>query len=420
MRSLVAVMVLLVGSAGMTQAAVPIADGVELDAQVRARHEYYNHFYAPGAPDGENTFNLTRSRARLGINAKVGDKTRIIVQLQDIRLWGEGSTTEILGRTDLKLGEARISNILSEGDRLQFGRFEMKYGDERLVGALDWVDQGRSFDGVRLSYGPGDAYVDLFGVNNRETLNEDENQYFVGLYGGSRRKTGAGPGIDAYFLYLSDQRPMRGELGVGTSDFATVGARLSGTADAFQYSAEAVFQTGRTHGDDLTAWGFAGKVTYGETGADGLTVRVGVEFDAASGNDNLGDGKQENLQTLFPTNHKHYGYMDLIGWSNMMDLRGIAILGFSPQTTLEFSWHYLRLMTSEGGWVGVTGAWIRAGVEEGPTTLGNEVDLLFRWKATQGLGVGIGWSTFFPGAFVEETGPSPTSHFGYLQLSASV
>lgn len=47
------------------------------------------------------------------------------------------------------------------------------------------------------------------------------------------------------------------------------------------------------------------------------TPRLGLEYNFSSGDHDPTDGKNETLDNLFPTNHKHYGYMDFLGWRNI-------------------------------------------------------------------------------------------------------
>lgn len=83
-------------------------------------------------------------------------KARIV--LQDSALWG-GEKGSLIGidtandntRQSVGIREAWVeSKELIGPITLQVGRQILKYGDERLVGALEWNNVGRSFNGFRL------------------------------------------------------------------------------------------------------------------------------------------------------------------------------------------------------------------------------------------------------------------------------
>ncbi|MGL1386193.1 alginate export family protein, partial [Vibrio parahaemolyticus] len=51
----------------------------------------------------------------------------------------------------------------TSGWNFRAGRQELIYGEERLVGASNWGNVGRSFDAARLSYMTKSARLDWFG-----------------------------------------------------------------------------------------------------------------------------------------------------------------------------------------------------------------------------------------------------------------
>ena len=46
---------------------------------------------------------------------------------------------------------------MGRGWSVKAGRFEMIYGDQRLVGGFEWHNQARSFDAAKLIY-KGDSF----------------------------------------------------------------------------------------------------------------------------------------------------------------------------------------------------------------------------------------------------------------------
>jgi hypothetical protein len=65
------------------------------------------------------------------------------------------------------------------------------YGDERLIGAFDWDNIGRSFDAVKLRYEQDAFWVDAFAgrvviPNDNEFDQPNWDDWFWGVYGSSR------------------------------------------------------------------------------------------------------------------------------------------------------------------------------------------------------------------------------------------
>jgi hypothetical protein len=196
--------------------------------------------------------------------------------------------------------------------------------------------------------------------------------------------------------------------------FVTVGARAFGDEQGFDYTGEAAYQDGEVGGDDLEAFAFAVRGGYTVDGCD-WTPRFGVEVDYASGDRRPGDGDSQQFQHLFPTNHMHYGYADLVGWSNMWDFRSNVSVNPRENVTVSVDWHHLLLADSDGGWINAGGAVVRPGAANVSRHLGEEVDLQVKWSPLKALHFLAGWAHLFPGGFLDDTGRDRAVDFVYLQ-----
>ncbi|NJN14562.1 MAG: alginate export family protein [Planctomycetes bacterium] len=246
----------------------------------------------------------------------------------------------------------------------------MHYGDQRVIGHLEWFDQGRSYDGIRAHYAPEKWWLDLFAVRVRETTPPvmDDDQWFAGLYAGC-------DWAEAYALLFADDMAMAGETTTDDTRFLTLGLRVHRKRGNWDYSAEFTFQTGEVKGDDLSAFGFAAVGGYTFADAD-WTPRVGIEVDFATGDEDPTDGDQGTLQTLFPTNHLHYGYADLLGWANLLDLSLHLSAKPSETVTITLDFHHFRRVEERGGWFNAGGA-----AYPGPARSGATSTLATRWTS---------------------------------------
>ena len=104
----------------------------------------------------------------------------------------------------------------------------------------------------------------------------------------------------------------------------------------------------------------------------------------ASGDRNPIDGESGRFDPLYGATFAFYGYSGYFSWQNMINpaLR----LSFQPMEKLRCEIIHR----------------------------GQELDLRASWQATKHLEIEAVFASFFPGEFVEATGPSPGSQFGYL------
>lgn len=137
------------------------SDRFTIGAHIRVRHEgRYNYDRQVVIRDDDN---FTLLRARLSAEGKIPDVARAFVQVQSSQLFGAallvpspfGPGNLITGATGNVEDEGLTlhqgyADIFYDDFTLRIGRQEMKFGDERLVGSLEWANRSRSFDGVSL------------------------------------------------------------------------------------------------------------------------------------------------------------------------------------------------------------------------------------------------------------------------------
>jgi hypothetical protein len=395
-------------------ALLPGGLSLRVSGEVRIREELLDRLYRPQDPDARDSFDFAHMRTRLRFDVEVDERVAVVIELQDVRTLGEeGSTTADVEGVDLKRGAILVKRLFERPLALEMGRFVLAYGDQRLIGHLEWFDQGRTYDGARLAYAPERGFLDLFAVRVRETLTPDDDLSLLGVYGGT--KGSATLDAEGYALVLLDDRPAAGEVGSGDTRFVTAGTRLFGARDGWDYTGEFALQAGDLRGDDLLAFAFALKGGRTFEGSP-WRPRVGFEAAFATGDGDPADGDSAQFQTLFPTNHVHYGYADLFSWSNLLDLK----LGVSAQprpalfVTLDV--HHFRLADERGAWVNAGGSTVRPGAAGASRHLGEEIDFTATWKPRKSLAVLFGWSLFLPGGFVSDTGDDPVAHFLYIEV----
>ncbi|MGA0560281.1 alginate export family protein [Larkinella sp. VNQ87] len=134
---------------------------VSLVGQLRTRTELRDG-YSNLTPYGSRPAAFTSQRTRLTVGYK-WSRINFNVAVQDVRVWGQdASTINAADGNRLMVHEAWAELVLinSADSTLKFkpiqnlslklGRQELVYDDVRLLGNLDWLQQGRRFDAALL------------------------------------------------------------------------------------------------------------------------------------------------------------------------------------------------------------------------------------------------------------------------------
>ncbi len=370
---------------------------VTFSGQVRPRFERRTPV------DGEwNGF--TSMRVRAALEARLEGSVRIFMQFQDVRFFGEEGNT--LGdysadNIDLHQGYLELTDVPSLGGALRIGRQELALGEQRLVGSVNWAQQGRSFDGIRYTTPQKDGLkVDFFAMKLREETagTHDWDQSFLGAYGAI--PVGDGGSLDLYGLMTTDSRDENGsEL--------TFGGLWRGTAGPLSLRAEGSLQTGERGGEDVSAY------MMGVRAGGNLHEKVTATlwYDYLSGDDDPSDDEVGVFNTLFATNHAFYGFYDLFlnipAHTGGLGLKDAAIkfaFTLSPTTSLRADLHNFR-SAQEG--------------DLSTQSLANELDLTLNHRISGGLTMVTGYSYVQAKDGIKELGRlSENAQWLFLMLNA--
>ncbi len=440
--------------------ALTFANGIlTLDIEERLRWEVKDNVkdFNRGVND-INDDGWVYSRLRVGLTIKPSPWVRIYAQTQDARegFPTRGNTPGINGSEagdyfDLRQAYAEIGNLKESPLTLTVGRMALDYGDRRLIGDSRFSNVGLTFDGVKLHLQTDKFWVDAFAVRpvqiRKNVINDSDNaDNFFGIYGGTDIL-----GFQTTELYLlyrdkaddqSNLSPTNTQNPDGTyrgpaQRIATLGTRWKskpGALRGFDYGAEFAYQFGSLWTGDrstkrLNQHAFASAITVGYTWEEALwKPRLGVEYDYASGDKNSKDGSSQSFQNLFPGNHQHYGFLDEFAWRNMHGVR----LSFSvkPHKDVELTLDYHAFWLAE-----TTDYWYTSNANSTVRTTtsgkngrdvrtigasnfaGHELDFSTDWKVNRHLSLLVGYSHFFAGSYLRDTGTHSDADFGYVEAT---
>ena len=373
-----------------------------INAQARERIEGQ---HGVGYVD-DNDQNFMLHRYRFGVGVTPTGWLRFYGEAQDARVSGDTTDSTTRDRIDLRQAYVDIGHENAWWD-VKAGRQVLAFGSERMVGGSDWTNVARVFDGAKLGIHHGADRVDIFAssVVVVDPLHQDhhlEGGNLHGIYGsfGSLVKNAK---IEPY-LMMRTGPTFAGELGaLGKYNSYTYGLRTAGAyRKVWLWETDILGQHGTIGSSDLRAWGaeVQGKRVF--TNVKWTPTILG-EFNFATGDKNIGDGKVNTLDQLYPTNHGIYGVADQMGRRNTKNTRAgfwlqptkwLTLKGEEEEFWLASKFDGLYLA---GGGIGV------AAVQTGAisTKVGREADVLADIKLSKYYTIGMQYGHLFTGQFLD-------------------
>ncbi len=368
----------------------------------------------------------SKLRTRLGLKWKSSNlKGFLQIQYPHDIGWDSGDLM-VDNNIDMHQAYFKIDPLICKGLGFKAGRFEMKYGDERLIGAVGWSNIGRTFDGMVISHKYGPFWWDLFLTKQVERSDPDsdtgkeKDDLFSGLWAGFKPMN-----IQAFVLHdrKAGQKPTGGwhatvsrfTPGVHHWKFYE-GLNLAvlfdfayqmGTLKDIDSVANEVVET------DVSAW--MAMLSLGYKLDVGPGFWFGAGFDMTSGDDPETADKNEGFDNLYYTGHKWRGYMDYFVESDFMDetnpgLQDIFVNAIVNSPIFEgchllIEFHLFSTMQD----------YMNYNNEEA-TALGNELNVVRLHKLKNGLAFEAGLGYFMPAEDWKGT-EADNSLWGYFQLN---
>ncbi len=349
---------------------------------------------------GVAAFDEDRDLARRGIDENRWDLQQLFF---DLRILGE----------DLPL-------------TLRAGRQELQYGAQRWVSPLDWANVRRRFDGVKL-FAKGQTWdVDLWwmkpvDIGQVQRKQRDRNNEDIDFYGAYVTYKGIpNHGIDLYFFHLDDTGKNRPNANgrVGDRSIHTLGSRFWGKKNGFDYEAEAAHQWGHWAGDTVNAWSATldGGYTFSQ---HAWNPRLGFGFDYATGDRDAFDRSVNTFDQLFPFSHSFLGYMDAVARQNIIATNvNLTAWPIAKKVKARAAFHSFWLASKDDALYNAPGAPTRRDVTgSSGRHVGNELDLTMVWKLAPHASMLFGYSHFWDGDVITNTGVSEDADLFYVQYA---
>ena len=368
----------------------------------------------------DDVYYLSRFRFNATATTKYAVAT---VQLQDARVARKtvGTTgTPFTAAFDLRQGFADVGKPTSKLAG-RFGRQELAYGDQRLLGHVNWLNSGRTFDAARVSLRSKPVQVDLFAASVVRILDDEFDKSGAGnrVFGAYATTATVLPKgtVEPYVIFRRDRNLRAESLLVGSLSQVTTGARLLGRLPAaFDYNIELALQSGSLATDDVSAW--AGHWQLRRSFAGRTVPHITGEYNYASGDRNPTDGTRGTFDQLYPTPHDKLGLADQVSWKNIHHLRaGFDVTPFRA-TPITVNYHTFWLAVARDALYTASGAPLARVITGALNThVGQEIDVQVTRPLTPYLAMAAGYSYLHAGAFLKEATPGQSYSGPFVMLT---
>ena len=429
-----AALLLTVTAPAQSQTSSTVTNSIPItfSGEVRARSEW-DH---PGGTLQSDEF--TYLRTRFGVRVDATPKIGLMIQVQDSRVLGGEANPLSTSTSTFELHQAFLELATpwrSAQGALRVGRQEISVTNERLIGASNWTNTGRSFDGVRLLLSPTGSTagaegwtLSLFGATVEEhgrhfgttgdengTIKEPDHSV-IGAFG-TRQITTARAGKfalegtafhDAGSSYRSYKSANRTTVDgrVRMLNWKGVRADVEG---ALQFGRQRfVGDTAHVMLQDVKASLFGARVGIADKADSRIGATIGA--DRLSGDVTPGDGQYGAFNTLFASNHQYYGLQDVIGEPaastkerGLVDAFAMGTAKISPNISIKTELHHFTLATGTN------------------TNLGWEADFTLPVKLGSAATFDFGYSAFHPDVGAQSVGlgvNGSMKHWVFVQLRA--
>jgi len=279
----------------------------ELSGEFRPRIEQRHGYRSLSSEDSKSAL-FVSERLRLNVLYSY-NYVKMYMSLQDVRTWGNEEQLKNVGSFGLHEGWAEIG--IKDKAFFKFGRQEIIYDDHRLMGNVDWVQNGRAHDGMIIKVRHKKSSLDLGGAFNQvgEPLTGTVyklNNYKALAYAWFNQKLDSNR-LSLSFYAISDGIPNKDSIPI-TFFRVTTGPYLGMKYKHFNGSIAAFMQTGRNLSNKNIMAYMA--TFYGEYVHPKFSAGLGYDYVSGNNASDASNDKSRTFNTLYATNHKFYGHMD--------------------------------------------------------------------------------------------------------------
>ncbi|WP_165390715.1 alginate export family protein [Pseudoduganella lutea] len=287
---------------------------------------------------------------------------------------------------------------------LRAGIQELQFGAGRAIDAREGPNVRRSFEAVRAYATGGPWRIDLFAAAprlNRQGSFDDARSSTQALRGIYATRTGALASWDVYALHYEDATA-RFDQGTAHERRWSLGTRLFGRSDAWDWNWELAMQGGRFGIARIHAWSLATDTGYTFKGVAGQP-RAALLLAVASGDKDPGDDRLGTLNPLYPRGN-YFGDEATLGPRNFFNIHPLLTWRLAPKLQLNASLDFFWRHSTRDGVYAPNGMLIRGAGDSRARYVATIASVGTTWTPAPGWSATTVLAYGRPGAFLRETG----------------
>lgn len=369
-----------------------LAQEFKADIQLRPRYEYRNG-YKELMKDGAYPNSLISQRSRLNLNF-AQEKLKVKFSLQNIRTWGDVPTSSVSDKNGIAVYESWASYNFAEKWSAKIGRQVLAYDNQRILGGIDWAQQGQSHDALVIRYKDEKQQLDFVAALNANDALYDspyainyKNMQMLWYHKDFNQIKWSLLALNNGFQY---QNLDKNKLSVANQQ--TLGTYLKWNSSSWNADFSAYFQTGETAlgQDKAKVSAYYASLNIGHQINEQFKIEIGTEY--LSGTDqNDTSGKIKSFHPLFGTNHIFNGFMDYFYVGNHKNSVGLHDL----YGKLNFAKNQWQFTLSPHVFSSAANMYQPVNSEKLDAFLGTEIDLMISYKFTDYILLNGGYSQMF-------------------------
>jgi hypothetical protein len=220
-------------------------------------------------------------------------------------------------------------------------------------------------------------------------------------------------GLALYYLGLA--RPnAQFEAGTAHELRHTLGARIFGTRDDFDYEVESDLQLGKFGTANILAWMIAGNVGY--TFAIPFSPRLGLQGHSGSGDRAPGGSILRTFNALF-SKGGDFGDLNLLSAANLTDVHPSLRIIPKEHWTAEIDWDFFWRQSAADGIYMLNDQLLRPANGSPASYVGSQPRAQLTWQIDRHLSFDSAYEYFWSGPFLHQSPPGRDINYCYLRMT---
>jgi hypothetical protein len=244
----------------------------------------------------------------------------------------------------------------------------------------------------------------------------DHSSSFWAAYAAGPLRVLPGGGVDLYYMGLDNRNVPFDGKGTGPEQRETVGTRLWGTTEQWDYNNELTFQWGSFRSNEIRAWAVTTETGYRIESAP-LKPRFALRAAAFSGDQNPSGHTLGTFNSIYEQG-PYFSYAELFARRNLVALQPLTVLSLTRSVSLTFNPAFFWRESTSDGLYSISNKVIVSGLNSKKSYITTQASAQVRWRMTRNISWFTEYGHYFPGEFIKQATPGRNLNYwtGWLDI----